>query len=104
MLNASQYVFIMFFCFADVKAKPLGCMNDALSSASASFEVLQRQLSDCVTAVDMLQKTIKPSRSVASSMSSASVTTLVVSTHPHVPNPRRFEFEYHVCFFCSIFR
>lgn len=53
-------------------------MNDALSSASASFEVLQRQLSDCVNAVDMLQKTIKPSKSLASSTSSASVTTLMV--------------------------
>lgn len=51
-------------------------MTDSLSSASASFEVLQRQLSDCINAVDVLQKTV-PTRSLASSTSSASVTTLM---------------------------
>lgn len=34
--------------------KPLGCMSDALASATASFEVLQRQLGDCATIVEAL--------------------------------------------------
>lgn len=71
---------VIYYYVADVKAKPLGCMTDALSSASASFEVLQRQLSECVNSVDLLQKTVKPSKSLASSTSSASVTTLMVES------------------------
>ncbi|XP_037911232.1 oxysterol-binding protein-related protein 1 isoform X2 [Hermetia illucens] len=37
-------------------AKPLGCMADALSSATASYEVLQRQLGECATIIEALQK------------------------------------------------
>lgn len=40
-------------------SKPLGCMSDALSSATASFEVLQRQLGDCATIVEALQKSME---------------------------------------------
>lgn len=38
--------------------KPLGCMTDALGSASASFEVLQRQLGECAVMVEALQKSM----------------------------------------------
>lgn len=38
--------------------KPLGCMTDALGSASASFEVLQRQLGECAMMVEALQKSM----------------------------------------------
>lgn len=41
--------------------KPLGCMTDALGSASASFEVLQRQMGDCATMVEALQKSMDSS-------------------------------------------
>lgn len=68
------------FHLTAMQAKPLGSMTDSLSSASASFEVLQRQLSECINSVDVLQKTVKPSNSVASSTCSASVTTLMVRT------------------------
>lgn len=33
-------------------------MSDALASATASFEVLQRQLGDCATIVEALQKSM----------------------------------------------
>lgn len=40
------------------RMKPLGCMTDALGSASASFEVLQRQLGECAVMVEALQKSM----------------------------------------------
>lgn len=65
--------------FSVTKAKPLGCMSDALASASASFEVLQRQLSDCTNNVEQLQQNITLSRTSANSpMLPASLTTLMV--------------------------
>jgi len=33
-------------------------MTDALASATASFEVLQRQLGECATIVEALQKSV----------------------------------------------
>lgn len=41
--------------------KPLGCMTDALGSASASFEVLQRQMGECAMMVEALQKSMDSS-------------------------------------------
>lgn len=38
--------------------KPLGCMTDALGSASAGFEVLQRQMGECAVMVEALQKSM----------------------------------------------
>lgn len=74
-----RYILFLPYLSLELKAKPLGCMTDALSSASASFEVLQRQLSECVNSVDALQKTINPSIPLTSPTSSASVTSLMVS-------------------------
>lgn len=47
-------------------AKPLGCMKDALGSATASFEVMQRQLGECATMVEALQKSMDASDSTSS--------------------------------------
>lgn len=40
------------------RMKPLGCMTDALGSASAGFEVLQRQMGECAVMVEALQKSM----------------------------------------------
>lgn len=54
-------------------------MSDALASASASFEVLQRQLSDCTNNVEQLQRNITMSKTSADSPTlPASLTTLMV--------------------------
>lgn len=56
-------------------AKPLGCMTDALGSATASFEVLQRQLGECATMVEALQKSLD----VNDSSSSLPISALMVN-------------------------
>lgn len=53
-------------------------MSDALASASASFEVLQRQLNDCTTNVEQLQNQFQSSKSADSTALPASLTTLMV--------------------------
>lgn len=53
-------------------------MSDALASASASFEVLQRQLSDCTNNVEQLQNQFQSSKSADSTALPASLTTLMV--------------------------
>lgn len=60
------------------KAKPLGCMTDSLGSASASLEVLQRQLSDCTNSVEVLQRTMQPSDNRANVTLSSALTSLMV--------------------------
>lgn len=62
----------------ETKAKPLGCMSDALASASASFEVLQRQLNDCTNAVEQLQRVVTPSKGMDHPTLSTSVTAMMV--------------------------
>lgn len=61
-----------------IKAKPLGCMSDALASASASFEVLQRQLNDCTNNVEQLQQHFQSSKLADNATLPASITTLMV--------------------------
>lgn len=61
-----------------MKAKPLGCMSDALASASASFEVLQKQLNDCTNNVEQLQRSVASTKSVDNVTLSASVAALMV--------------------------
>lgn len=53
-------------------------MSDALASATASFEVIQRQLSDCVNTVEMLQRTVNSSNTMTNTTLSASVTSVMV--------------------------
>lgn len=54
-------------------------MSDALASASASFEVLQRQLSDCTNNVEQLQRNItSTSKTYDNGTVPASLTTLMV--------------------------
>lgn len=65
-------------------------MTDALSSASASFEVLQRQLNDSTNNVEQLQRVAMPSRTNDGAVLSASVTALMV---------RYIEMAYLVNFF-----
>lgn len=60
-----------------MKAKPLGCMSAALNSASAGFEVLQRQLNDCTNNVEQLQRIVSE-KSGENTAFSASVTSLKV--------------------------
>lgn len=62
----------------EAKAKPLGCMSDALSSASASFEVLQRQLNDCTNSVDQMQRTMQSPKASMDSAQASSITSLMV--------------------------
>jgi hypothetical protein len=57
--------------------KPLGCMTEALGSATASYEVLQRQLGDCTTIVEALQKTHETTKTMGSS--SLQTTALMVN-------------------------
>lgn len=52
--------------FSSIGGKPLGCMTDALASATASFEVLQRQLGECAMLVEALQKSLETTDSSAS--------------------------------------
>lgn len=73
-----------------MKAKPLGCMSDALASASASFEVLQKQLSDCTNNVEQLQRSAASSKSIDNVVLTASVASMV----------RNIELSYLVNFFC----
>lgn len=71
----------MFLCLLIAivtKAKPLGCMSDALASASASFEVLQRQLNDCTNNVEQLQQHFQSSKLADGATVPASITTLMV--------------------------
>lgn len=58
-------------------SKPLGCMTDALGSATASFEVLQRQLGECATMVEVLQKSMDISDSSSLPMSALMVNECV---------------------------
>lgn len=60
-----------------MKAQPLGCMSDALNSASAGFEVLQRQLNDCTNNVEQLQRIVSE-KSGENTAFSVSVTSLTV--------------------------
>lgn len=62
------------------KAKPLGCMTDALASATASFEVLQRQLSDCTNNVEQLQQNMTAATKTCDNGGNlpAALTTLMV--------------------------
>lgn len=53
--------------------KPLGCMSDALSSATASFEVLQRQLGECAQLIEALQKSVEGINSSSLQMSALMV-------------------------------
>lgn len=69
-------------------------MSDALASASASFEVLQRQLNDCTNNVEQLQRVAMPSRTNDGAAVSASVTALMV---------RNIEMLYLVNFFFCFF-
>lgn len=69
-------------------------MSDALASASASFEVLQRQLNDCTNNVEQLQRVAMPSRTNDGAAVSASVTALMV---------RNIEMLYLVNFFFVFF-
>lgn len=69
-------ILFVFFLIA-TKAKPLGCMSDALNSASAGYEVLQRQFNDCTNNVELLQK-IVTSKNDSNSALSASITSLMV--------------------------
>lgn len=60
-------------------SKPLGCMTDALGNATASFEVLQRQLGECATMVEALQTTIEPTdTSTSLQMSSLMVNQVAI--------------------------
>jgi hypothetical protein len=52
-------------------------MTDALGSATASYEVLQRQLGDCTTIVEALQKTHETTKTSGSS--SLQTTALMVN-------------------------
>lgn len=82
---------LLLFLITVTKAKPLGCMSDALASASASFEVLQRQLGDCTNNVEQLQQNMTLSKSSADSPTvPASLTTLMV---------RNIEMSYLVNFY-----
>lgn len=83
----------------ETKAKPLGCMSDALSSASASFEVLQRQLNDCTNAVEQLQRVVSPSKvsDQYTATLSTSITAMMVSKieMSYLVN---FYFDFYFCF------
>lgn len=95
MTPSPNCIDIRFFMliFAVTKAKPLGCMSDALASASASFEVLQRQLSDCTNNVEQLQTQFQSSKTADGATLPASLTTLMV---------RNIEMSYLVNFFLFI--
>lgn len=77
-----------------MKAKPLGCMSDALASASASFEVLQKQLSDCTNNVEQLQRNVASNKPIDAVTLSASVASLMV---------RDIEMSYLVNFCLNLF-
>lgn len=68
-------------------------MSDALNSASAGLEVLQRQLNDCTNNVELLQKIVS-NRSDASNSLPASITSLMV---------RNVEMSYLVNFYFRLF-
>lgn len=55
-------------------------MTDALASASASFEVLQRQLSDCTNNVEQLQQNMSVATKTCDNAGNlpAALTTLMV--------------------------
>lgn len=54
-------------------------MTDALGNATASFEVLQRQLGECATMVEALQTTIEPTdTSTSLQMSSLMVNQVAI--------------------------
>ncbi|XP_059614503.1 oxysterol-binding protein-related protein 1 isoform X2 [Phlebotomus argentipes] len=65
--------------FSSIGGKPLGCMADALASATASFEVLQRQLGECAMLVEALQKSLETTDSSASLPMSAMMRFQLVS-------------------------
>lgn len=70
-------------------------MTDALASASASFEVLQRQLNDCTNNVEQLQNIGISNRITDSAALSASVSALMV---------RKIEMLYLVNFILFYFK
>lgn len=86
--------FLFTFFVSVIKAKPLGCMSDALASASASFEVLQKQLSDCTNNVEQLQRNVASNKPIDAVTLSASVASLMV---------RDIEMSYLVNFCLNLF-